>query len=195
MDEHILVIKRSSLFEKVGNWQGFKEGSLEEFQLVVSSHKEFHPRHLMESDDTYKQVIPYLVFCYKKRYFLMQRTEHSTEQRLKNSYTLGIGGHVRESDLVNDSLIGWAQREFEEEIFYHGGYQVTSAGLLNDDSSAVGRVHVGYVLILEGNSEDIVVKSELKSGMLVTLSEIEEFFEFLEPWSKILFTALKEGIE
>nr|MBA2307464.1 hypothetical protein [Candidatus Dependentiae bacterium] len=172
-------------------WQGLKNDSLEDFQALVHAKKEFHSRSLMESNDEYKQIIPYLIFRHKQRYFLMQRASKAGEQRLKNKHSLGIGGHVRRDDFLScSSLIGWAQREFEEEIAYKGTYRVKPLGLLNDDSNSVGRVHVGCVLLLEGDSDDISVKSELKSGMLLPVEEIKKVYASLETWSQIVFDSL-----
>ncbi len=62
--------------------------------------------------------------------------------------------------------------------------------MLNDDSNSVGRVHVGCVLLLEGDSDDISVKSELKSGMLLPVEEIKKVYASLETWSQIVFDSL-----
>ena len=70
----------------------------------------------METDPAYKQIIPYLVFTYENKYFLMQRQKKASETRLQSKYSLGIGGHIREEDMENCTLVDWAKREFEEEI-------------------------------------------------------------------------------
>ena len=144
----------------------------------------------MENDPTYKQIIPYLVFCHEDRYFLMQRTDKSTEQRLQNKYSLGIGGHIRQEDMTTDSIIDWAEREFHEEVSYNGSLNVKPLGILNDDSNAVGQVHVGFVFLLEGDNQQIKVKSELKSGTLLTLDDIKYYFDKMESWSQITFECL-----
>lgn len=191
MDEHILVIKRSTLTHYGGSWQGLKSDSLDSFEAMVYREKEFHQRSLMETDEEYKQIIPYLIFKYGESYFLMQRTSYTREQRLKNSYSLGIGGHVRKEDFVHDSLIGWARREFNEEVHYTGSYTVRFLGLINDDSNEVGRVHIGCALLLEGDSDTISIKSELKSGTLVSLDEVATFYGSLETWSQIVVKSLQ----
>lgn len=192
MDEHILVIKRSTLDLHEGKWQGLKRCSLDQFQLLVAQEKEFHPRSLMESNKNYKQIIPYLIFRHNNRYFVMQRSSSAGEQRLKNSYTLGIGGHVREEDLTGKSLIDWAQREFNEEVTYRGSFHVQSLGLLNDDLTEVGQVHLGCAFLLEGDSDAICIRSELKSGVLLPLEMLDELHYSFESWSTIIISALKE---
>ena len=185
-DEEILVIKRKHL----ANWQGLKKTSLEDFLELVNVHKEFHPRSRMETDLTYKQIIPYLIFKHGNSIFLIQRAAQAGEQRLKNKYSLGIGGHIRKEDLKG-TVIDWAQREFHEEVTYDGNYQVNVLGLLNDDSNPVGEVHLGCVLLLEGDSPAIRIKSELQSGILLDLAACKSFYPSMEGWSQTIFDYLE----
>jgi predicted NUDIX family phosphoesterase len=146
----------------------------------------------MELDQTYKQIIPYLVFKHNDRYFLMQRSNKASETRLQSKYTLGIGGHVRAQDLQEGStLFDWARREFHEEVSYNGNLTITSLGMVNDDSIEVGKVHIGLVLLLEGDSEQISVKEELKSGELLTLEQCALYADHMETWSRFIFDALR----
>ena len=105
---------------------------------------------------------------------------------------MGIGGHINQEDMTSNSIIDWAKREFHEEISYSGSYEVEVLGMLNDDSNPVGEVHLGLVLLLHGNSAEITVKSELKSGVLVTLEEAEFYYPNMESWTQIVYQALQE---
>ena len=71
-DELILVVKRAKLFPD-GAWQGLQHIDSEKYFGLIEKEKEFLPRSLMETDPGYKQIIPYLVFTYDNKYFLMQR--------------------------------------------------------------------------------------------------------------------------
>lgn len=190
LDETILVVKRSTLFKTHGAWSGIKAVNFDEYMQVINANKEFQPRSLMEQDPTFKQIIPYLIFKHEDRYFLMRRAAKATEQRLQNKYTLGIGGHVREEDMDTDSLFDWARREFHEEINYAHEFTFKPIGLLNDDSNDVGKVHIGFVFLLEGTSSNISIKSELTDGQLLTLEEIKPYFANLESWSQLVFEHL-----
>ncbi len=188
-NENILVVKTSTLFPH-GAFQGLSTHTQEILDLI-NEHKEFNPRHIMEEDFSYKQIIPYLIFKFENQYFLMQRAATSSEQRLKNKYTLGIGGHMRQEDMNEGATIfDWAKREFEEEIDYTGHFSIKTVGVLNDDSNPVGQVHVGLVLLLEGTSPEIKVRSELKSGKLMSPAECLELYQDLESWSQIVFDGL-----
>lgn len=185
-DEHILVVPREALFPH-GAWHGVRRGNVDEYIALIHKHRQFLPRSVMETDPRYKQIIPYLIFKYKDRYFLMQRKAKASETRLQSKFTLGIGGHIRQEDLQGTSTIfDWARREFYEEISYQGSFTLSSLGLLNDDSNPVGQVHAGFVLLLEGDSDQIQVKDELETGFLATLQECREYGSRLESWSRLV---------
>lgn len=183
-DELILVVPRENLFAHATAWCGLKEVDFDQYLHIINEKKEFLPRSIMETDMRYKQVIPYLVYTYNGQYFLMQRKSDASEARLRNKLTLGIGGHIRQEDMVSASLFEWALREFHEEVDYTGTLKVKPLGILNDDSNDVGKVHIGFVLLLEGDSADITIKSELKSGVLVSLDECIAQRECMETWSQ-----------
>ncbi|HLJ31189.1 MAG TPA: hypothetical protein VKU36_02015 [Candidatus Babeliales bacterium] len=200
-DEHILVVRRAHLFTSEQAWHGLKEVNFDDYLHVINHRKEFHPRSLMEVDPVYKQIIPYLIFVHDNRYFLMQRKSDASESRLRNKLTLGIGGHIREEDMsenspcppklsAKDGLFAWALREFHEEVNYAGNVKVEPLGIINDDSNDVGKVHIGFALLLRGDSPDISVKSELKSGMLVSLDDCRIQKESMESWSQFVVDAL-----
>jgi len=190
-DEQILVVKRNQLLPE-NAWQGIAEVDFEKYLKIIQSKKEFLPRSVMETDPSYKQIIPYLVFKYDGKLFLTQRRAQATETRLKNKFSLGIGGHIREEDMTTDSVMDWAMREFHEEVDYKGKLNIKPIGILNDDSNDVGKVHIGFVFLLEGDSDKIKVKSELKSGQLYTFDECDKFFDLMENWSQTVFTFLKK---
>jgi predicted NUDIX family phosphoesterase len=190
-DELILVVPRSELFKQTPAWSGLKQVKFDEYVAIINEKKQFLPRSLMEQDPHYKQIIPYLIFQHADRYFLMQRTAQTTEQRLKNKYSLGIGGHIRQEDMAENSIFEWAKREFHEEVNYSDSFTITPLGILNDDATPVGQVHIGFVLLVTGSTDKISVNSELKSGQLVTLDELGTYFANLESWSQLVFEFLK----
>ena len=193
-DENILVVKRQDLFCAEGEysaWQGLKTVDFGAYLNTIAEKKEYNPRSKMEADENYKQIIPYLIFQFEDKYFLMQRQAKASEKRLQSKYSLGIGGHIREEDVASSDVVAWSKREFEEEVNYSGSYTVEPLGILNDDSNSVGKVHVGFVLILKGDSSKISVNSELKSGELLTLEECEKFYDHMESWTQIAFNFIK----
>lgn len=187
MYENILVVKRTDLFAAHTAFDGLRKEPLNDMLNVISEKKEFLPRPDMECDQTYKQIIPYLVFNHEDRYFLMQRQSKASEQRLKNKYTLGIGGHIRREDMTTESIFDWSQREFHEEVSYTGDVSFEPLGVLNDDSNDVGKVHIGLVLLVKGEHAEISIKSELKSGIMLTLDEMKSYYDDMESWTQTVY--------
>ncbi len=190
-DEKILVVPRTNLFESAAP-QGIVEIDEKVLQEKIQKYQRFQWRSQVENDPTLKQIIPYLIFKYQDKLFLMQRCAKASEQRLKSKYSLGIGGHIRQADLAAGTILDWSQREFAEEINYTGSFTTNFIGLLNDEVDAVGTVHTGFVYLLEGNSANISIRSELQSGSLVSMQECSNQFENMERWSQIAFRHLEK---
>ena len=191
-DEKILVVAREKLFEnKIIN--GIEKIDFEYYQNLIEKNKEFLWRSKVETDTNYKQIIPYLVFSYQDKLFLMQRKSDASEVRLKDKRSLGIGGHIRQEDIESKTIFDWAAREFAEEIDYSGNFEIEPIGLLNDDSNSVGQVHVGFVFLLKGDTDNIKIRSELKEGKLLNFQECEHFYSKMENWSQMVFDYLKEN--
>lgn len=189
MDEQILVIKRSTLLPGE-TWNGIRKVNFEHYTSLIETHKEFHPRGIMEADPTYKQIIPYLVFTYGGKLFVMQRDKKASETRLQSKFSLGIGGHIRKSDMQTNSIIDWATREFYEEVSYDGQLTIEPLGILNDDSTEVGKVHIGFVFLLYGSHDQISIKSELQSGKLMDQDLCNAHRNKMETWSKFVLDYL-----
>lgn len=195
LEESILVVKREYLIGEHEQWHGIRYDNLNRYLTIINSKKEFMVRSVAEQDSRYKQIIPYLVFRHEGRIFVMQRTSHASETRLQNKYTVGIGGHIRQEDMKSNDLFMWANREFHEEIAYEDTLTIEPLGVLNDDTNEVGRVHMGFVFLLNGTSDAIRIKSELKSGTFMTLEECIPLLSQFESWSQIVLHALKERHE
>jgi len=190
-DEKILVVKKNFLFS-YQTFNGLKKVVFDDYQKLINKHKKFLWRSKMEVDTSYKQIIPYLVFSYEDQFFMMKRRNTSSEARLKNKYSLGIGGHIREEDIKTSSIINWANREFEEEVKYNGSYKVIPLGLLNDERNDVGKVHTGFVFLLKGTSCKISIRDEHIEGILMSMDECKLLYNQMESWSQIVFDFLKE---
>ena len=65
-------------------------------------------------------------------------------------------------------------------------------GLVNDDSNDVGLVHLGLIIRLIGDSSQISVRDEHKSGSLVSLEAVGKYEKQMETWSRIVYDYLKE---
>lgn len=189
--EHVLCVRREDLFPD-GAWHGFVGEGLERIQEVIRGRSFFMPRAEVEEDPSYQQVIPYVVFRHDQRYFLTKRLKASSEKRLRQLYSLGVGGHINPGDLeAGDPVADGLKREWEEEVEYRGTFSATLLGLINDDSSPVSRVHVGVVFLVEGSSPEIAIRETDKlSGELLSLEEMRMYYLEMESWSQIVYDRL-----
>lgn len=188
--EDVLVVPRKYIFAQESSWHGINKDIFEACVETTNQHKCFIPREIAETDPAYKQIIPYMVFQFEDKYFVMQRKSTAGEQRLASLHSLGIGGHIRKEDMTDDSIYTWAKREFEEEVNYSGNLEIQNLGVLNDDSTEVGKVHLGLLLLLKGDNGDISIKDEHKSGKLMTLKECKAMLSSFETWSKFALEVL-----
>ncbi len=183
-NEEILVLKRSLFFEHKKPWDGILAQTQQDLDLITN-HVSFMPRCHAETDIQYKQIIPYMLFLFEKKLFVMQRKKTASEQRLAGKFSLGIGGHIRQEDIQNANIIDWADREFQEEVTYHGSKTVEIIGLLNDDSNDVGKVHLGIIMLIQANSDQISINDEHKSGTLLNHDECLALRPYMESWSQM----------
>ena len=190
LDEEIIVVKRTTLFNKENAWHGVKTDNIEEIVKNIKDNQEYMPRAIAETDPAFKQIIPYMIFKCEDKFFVMQRKKTASEQRLANKFSIGIGGHMRKEDMEGKSIFDWAKREFEEEVTYTGDIKISTVGILNDDSNDVGKVHLGLVLLLEGSNDQIFIKDEHKSGVMLTALECEAMMDEMESWSKLSLQAV-----
>ena len=187
--EEVLVVPRDLLFAREGARQGFFVANCDWYAQTIMRHKQFLPRSLVETDENFKQIIPYIVVMYRENIFVVQRRSSASEQRLARLLSVGIGGHIRASDVSGSDIFSWAAREWREEICYEGDCQTAFLGFINDDSNPVGRVHFGVVYLIMLESSMITVRSELKTGVLTPLRAIAQTSSF-EPWSRLVLEHL-----
>src|SRR3979411_1416708 len=156
--EHVLCVRRDEGFpEQAPN--GFIGEGLERVQQVLRQGSFFMERSQVEDDPTYQQVIPYVVFRHGDRYLLTRRLKASSEKRLRQLYSLGVGGHVTPGDLENgDPIADGLKREWEEEVVYEGSFEATLLGLIHDDSLPVFKVPLGVVFLIDGDRPEIAIR-------------------------------------
>src|SRR3990167_2521932 len=192
--ERVMVVKRDEIFAD-GIWRGIKTANLQKYLNIISTRHKFLPRSEVEENPHWQQIIPYLIFEKGDKIFLMRRKSDHTDKRLANMYSIGVGGHVNKKDMGSRNIMNWAKREFEEEISYEGHYKSEFLGLINDDSNDVGLVHLGLVIKISGDSDNISIKDEHKSGSLESLSKIGAHYKHMETWSQIVYDFLSDKMK
>lgn len=187
------MVPREQIFPD-GAWHGFVYDGLERYGDIIRTSSLFMPRADVEDDPSFQQIIPYVVFRHQDRYLLTRRLKASSEKRLRQLYSLGIGGHINPGDVDHgDPIQDGLRREWEEEVVYEGAFEARLLGLINDDSSPVSRVHLGVVFVVEGDHPEISIREQDKlAGELMTLIEMRIHYLEMESWSQIVYDRLME---
>jgi predicted NUDIX family phosphoesterase len=194
-DENVLVIRRA-LFDELGAFQGLHLDVDRYLSAFLKRENNFFlPRSRAEDDSAFKQIIPYAVFTLGGKILHYVRGARSGEKRLVAMGSIGIGGHINDHDesLFSFDLEAYrvaVHREIEEELKSEGVFQERVAALINDDSTEVGRVHLGvvHIVTLENDRVRAGEKAIAKLRFL-TLDELRRRRDRLESWSQIVLDA------
>ena len=189
--EQVLVVPRASIVDGAG-WLGIRAADLDEVMGVIARDGRFEPRASAETDPSLKQVIPYLVLRDGARVFLMRRTRAGGDARLHDRWSIGVGGHLNPGD---GDVDGGLRREWAEEIEAGFVPEFRFVGLLNDDTTDVGRVHVGLVFEADAAGRPVAVReTEKLSGSFVDLPAVRGVYDGLETWSQLILPSLDRGV-
>jgi predicted NUDIX family phosphoesterase len=186
--ELVYVVRRAAIMGDPG-WHGLRTTDAPAFLETIASTGEYRPRPEMERDRSWKQVIPYLVLRDGERYFLMRRTRAGGDARLHDRYSIGVGGHLNPGD---GGLDRGLLREWQEELAADFVPEFRFVGLLNDDTTDVGGVHVGAVFAADAAGRPVSVRETDKlSGSFAAPDQVAAVEADLESWSRIVFRALE----
>lgn len=154
---------------------------------AVRAYGRFLERPAAEEDPAYKQLIPYVVVRDGDRIFLMERTEAGGDARLHRKASIGVGGHLNLVDEGKDPLTDGLRREWSEELSADWQPDFRLVGLLNDDSNAVGAVHLGVVFTVEADGRALAVREQDKLvGRWASVEELRAAWDRLETWSQLV---------
>ena len=180
------------------------------FDRAVREHGFFVERDHAERTPSLKQVIPYTLVRRGGDFMLLRRTKGGGEARLHDKLSLGVGGHVNPVDAIEtdasgggeggasatgarsaDPLPAATRREvMDEELEVTGRTRLVRVGLINDDSNAVGAVHVGLVQVLDLIDGDARVREvDVLQGSFVSPDELRARLADganFETWSSLI---------
>jgi predicted NUDIX family phosphoesterase len=187
-DELVLGLPRERVPGGLG-WRGVIDRPFEPLLDAIATHGAFRPRGEVEDDPSWKQIIPYLLLRDGERIFLMKRTRAGADARLHDLYSIGVGGHVNPED--GDAL-GGLRREWAEELDAGFTPEFRPLGLLNDDDTAVGAVHLGLVFSADAEGRPVNVRETHKlSGQFATPDALAAVTDRMETWSSLLWEFLQ----
>ena len=199
--ENVLVVRRS-LFDELGSFHGLNFETEKYLSTLLSRGNNFFlPRAQAEADPTHKQIIPYALIVHGDTVLHYVRGKKAGEQRLVAKGSIGIGGHLNDTD---ESLFAWdehayrvgVEREVNEEIKIDAPFEDRIVALLNDDTTEVGRVHLGIVHVFR-LAEPRVEKREamITNVAFLNKDELRARRENLETWSQLCVDSLDRLLE
>ena len=198
-EENILVIRRS-LFDELGAFQGLSFEPEKYLKAILSRGNNFFiARPQAESDPAYKQIIPYALIAFQNSVLHYVRGKKAGEQRLIAKGSIGIGGHMAEDadkflwhSTDEETYRAGVEREVKEEIKIETPFEDQIVALLNDDSTEVGRVHLGIVHIFKLKEPKVQKREAVITGLtFLTKEELMSRRESLESWSQICLDSLE----
>jgi len=195
------MVVPTELFHCLGYFQGFTD-RVDRYlgELLSPANTSYRPREEVEDDPGFKQLIPYVIFRHtdelgRQTVFQYTRGSGMGEGRLHRKHSVGIGGHISAVDANSGGdttpYEEGMRRELQEEVRIDTPYASRCVGLINDDQTEVGSVHLGVVYLFEveqpavrPNEEEIV-----ESGFRPVEDILADMTGF-ETWSEICMRAL-----
>jgi len=200
-EEQVLVVERG-VVEEVGIFHGLAFGVRRYIdKLFVPGVPRFMPRSVVETDPSFKQLIPYVIMSFEGKYLSYVRGKRAGETRLVAKRSVGIGGHINPIDAGNSPLFAHSyenylaavQREVAEEVTVDANHTDKIVALLNDDSNEVGQVHLGVVHHWALDSDKVTRKEQMITQMtFMTPAELNEVKDSLETWSQLCLPLLED---
>lgn len=202
-NEDVLVVERSAL-ERVGVFHGL---SFEVNRYVPALFEpgvpRFMPRAKAETDSSFKQLIPYVIIHAGNKFLSYIRGKAGGEKRLVGNRSIGIGGHINPvdekplfgydmRDIYNDAV----DREVAEEVDIDRPVRKRMVALLNDDTTEVGKVHLGIVHCWTLAAPEVRKREQMITQLgFLSAFDLRTARQELESWSQFCVDHLSQIIE
>ena len=132
--------------------------------------------------------------------FRYTRGSGQGESRLHAKVSIGIGGHISSTDSRPESAepqsqhspyLTGMQRELDEEVRIETSFEESCVGLINDDETEVGRVHLGIVHVFQVAAPQVFAnEQDIVDAGFQRLKELVDQTDRMETWSRYCFDAL-----
>jgi len=202
-NEEVLVVPRSVL-ERVCVFHGISF-DVDRYLPVLfePGTPRFMPRAKAETDPSFKQLIPYVIIHCGNRFLSYVRGKAGGEKRLVGNRSIGIGGHINPidekplfgydfRDIYNDAV----DREVAEEVDIDRPVRKQMVALLNDDTTEVGKVHLGMVHCWTLADAEVRKREQMITQLgFLSAFELRNVRHELESWSQFCVDHLSQIIE
>jgi predicted NUDIX family phosphoesterase len=202
----VLVVPTDILFGKGGEHRiyGFRYAdSLErDYESIIRETARFVDRESVEHNPDFQQVVAWGILVNQglRQACVYKRSKDYFDPRLRNQWSFGLGGHVREVDYAGQNT--WKNALIRD--VGGGRIRIYNRARGEDNSSAsfeysrrlgyislpwqVNSVHFGLVSLVETDATKVVpVGSDFSQGRMMTLREIVELGadkkEQVDDWS------------
>lgn len=187
--EKVLCIKRKNLpKEWIKNYLSLSILE-DEFKNKINSFEVlYETRSKAEENFNLKQIIPYILIQNSKKTLTGIYKRKGSEERLADLWSSGVGGHVNTNDKsksVFSTIKNGMQRELSEEITgLPKKYSISFCGIINEEVTEVGKVHLGIVYkIISDDIKSFIPGEELNSFQFFKTSELKTLN--MELWSSL----------
>jgi len=201
-EEKVLVVERK-VVEQAGMFQGLTF-DVEHYlpRLLAPGVPRFMLRSEAETNPDFKQLIPYVIMSCDGKILSYVRGQRAGETRLIGRRSIGIGGHINPSDEMplfdsdfSDAYLAAVEREVAEEVAIEGGHRNAVVALLNDDSTEVGKVHLGIVHHWRLDTPNVNKREQMITQMMfMTPGELHDMRDSLETWSRLCLDSLGDEL-
>lgn len=191
MSERVLCFHTAHLHENPElDFTGFSDNA--KLGELLCRDIQYVDRDKAEFDESWLQIIPYVIVNAGDRYFGYTRGKKGGENRLHTKQSLGVGGHINPADGETCDDLTYTNglyRELREEL----GIQLGASdypeivGFIYDPSNSVGKVHFGVVHLLRVASLDLTRLQDeaLAEPKWLYRDELKASLEQFETWSQI----------
>ncbi len=197
--EQVLVVERAVL-EEAGVFHGLSfdvDRYLPRF--FAPGVARFMLRAAAETDPRFKQLIPYVILGCDGKYLSYVRGQRAGEGRLIGRRSIGIGGHINPVDEMplfgdmREAYLAAVRREVVEEIDVRSPHTDRIVALINDDSTEVGRVHLGIVHYWALDRQEVAKREQMITQLsFMSAAELQSVRETLETWSQFCLDHLPQ---
>jgi len=197
-EEMVLVVRRA-LLETLGIFHGLNFEVEKYLPALLSRENNFFmQRSRAELDPNFKQIIPYVLLVHNGRVLHYVRGKKAGEQRLVSKGSIGIGGHMNDTDeglftLDKDAYLEGVRREVCEELNVQTKFENRIVALLNDDTTEVGQVHLGVVHVFDLETDNVQKREAMITNLaFLSRDELQAQRDAMETWSQICVDALDQ---
>ena len=194
--ERVLVVP-TFLFRDIGHFQGFHVDTGPYLDTLLDpAWTSYRPRDEIENDPEFKQLIPYCIFRHRHMVFHYRRGREQGEARLHSRRSIGVGGHICTLDQTTSGspYVEGMRREIAEEVYLDTTYNERCIGLINDDETEVGRVHLGIVHIFDLDEPKVRPREQsIKDSGFASPADLVSDRGSFETWSQICLDHLQQS--